>query len=560
MTQAFDVAIVGGGFGGLTLARDLILHVPDIRVVVIEKKKEFATPKHHKVGETSLVPQAIYLAERLQLKEYLEQHHLEKFGARYFFKNHKHEFESRPEMGANSYGGAPEYQMDRTRLEADLFSMNQQDGVEFLLDTQVLNLELSIDENPHVLQLEQDGDAVELKADWVIDASGRRRLLPSSLGQKKGGKGPCSAAWMRVEGWIDIDSFASSSQSDWHDRIDSTHPRAQDFRRIYSTNHLVGEGYWVWLIPLTDDVMSIGIVSHEEHVPFEQLNQKEKALHWLSEHEPHLAEQLREKTITQFRVMRNYSYAPAQFVSENQWFCIGESLGFADPLYASSGMMMTVQNLLAVETIQRYKREEHLDGERVQAMNAYVSSHLGITTEQLHSLYPLFGYSRIAASHILWDMASLVSFHRTVIPKFDEGIYDFLSSKTSSQLLVQLHELNQSINHSLTKWARSTSTPQQSRYLSDCQMFNQYTGVRSLMMSGMMQPMVMMVFGLGYLLCLLGFKSSGTKLLAHSYMQSLRRISKGLQGYIRAMTSTPDGQSPRLSGMARPWGRLLGTK
>ncbi|TNE48252.1 MAG: FAD-dependent oxidoreductase [Deltaproteobacteria bacterium] len=558
MSQPIDVAIVGGGFAGLTLARDLVLHIPNIQVAVVEKNQESSPPKRHKVGETSLIPQAIYLAERLQLKDYLEQNHLEKFGARYFFKNENKSFETRPEMGASEFSGCPEYQMDRTRLEADLIAMNRNDGVAFYMGTQVRKLDLSIDDSPHVLHLEQAGQALTLEANWLIDASGRRRLLPSSLNQTSTPKGPCSAAWMRVEGWIDVESFVPQNQDSWHNRVAPEHPRNGDFRRIYSTNHLVGDGYWVWLIPLTDDVMSVGIVVHEDFVPFTDINKKEKALQWFEDNEPALATKLKGQAISQFRLMRNYSYAPSQFVSKHRWFCIGESLGFADPLYASGGLMMTMQNLLAVETLARAHRGEELTTKRFNALNAYVSSHIDITTHQLHSLYPFLGYSRIAASRILWDMASLVSFHRQVIPRFGEGVYEFLSSPSSSHMLLQIHELNQSIRRQLSRWAEASTSEGSKHLLNDYQMLNQYKGVRSLLMAGMMQPMVMMVFGLGYLLCRLGFKTSGARLLAHSYVQTLRRIKNGLSDYVRILLTTPKHQTPKLSGMAKPWGQLLG--
>jgi flavin-dependent dehydrogenase len=42
---------------------------------------------------------------------------------------------------------------------------------------------------------------------------------------------------------IDVNDFVSLNNQEWHNRV-------PEQRRYYSTNHLVGEGYWVWLIPL----------------------------------------------------------------------------------------------------------------------------------------------------------------------------------------------------------------------------------------------------------------------------------------------------------------------
>ena len=46
----YDVAILGGGLAGLTLARQLVMERPNLRVAVIEKR-QFPVPETtHKVG------------------------------------------------------------------------------------------------------------------------------------------------------------------------------------------------------------------------------------------------------------------------------------------------------------------------------------------------------------------------------------------------------------------------------------------------------------------------------------------------------------------------------
>ena len=41
--------------------------------------------------------------------------------------------------------------------------------------------------------------------------------------------------------------------------------------RQYSTNHLLGEGYWVWLIPLSTGPISIGVCADPRFHPFEEI-------------------------------------------------------------------------------------------------------------------------------------------------------------------------------------------------------------------------------------------------------------------------------------------------
>ena len=66
--------------------------------------------------------------------------------------------------------------------------------------------------------------------------------------------------------------------------------------RWLSTNHLMGRGYWVWLIPLGSGSTSIGIVADDDLHPYSRINRYERALEWLREFEPQCAavvEQLR---------------------------------------------------------------------------------------------------------------------------------------------------------------------------------------------------------------------------------------------------------------------------
>ena len=41
--------------------------------------------------------------------------------------------------------------------------------------------------------------------------------------------------------------------------------------RKYSTNHLCGQGYWVWMIPLSSGPISIGIVADPRFHPYEEM-------------------------------------------------------------------------------------------------------------------------------------------------------------------------------------------------------------------------------------------------------------------------------------------------
>ena len=81
---------------------------------------------------------------------------------------------------------------------------------------------------------------------------------------------------------VEANSRPWSDDPAWHARISSG-------RRELSTNHLMGPGYWVWLIPLASDSISIGIVADAQTHPFDGFNRFERALDWLRRREPQCA-------------------------------------------------------------------------------------------------------------------------------------------------------------------------------------------------------------------------------------------------------------------------------
>ena len=53
-TKHYDVIIPGGGLAGLTLSIQLKLAKPDIKILVLERRKTVAATAAHKVGESTV--------------------------------------------------------------------------------------------------------------------------------------------------------------------------------------------------------------------------------------------------------------------------------------------------------------------------------------------------------------------------------------------------------------------------------------------------------------------------------------------------------------------------
>jgi len=291
--EVYDVVICGGGLAGLTLARQLKLQKPNISVIVLDKIARPLPEASFKVGESTVEVGAFYLANTLQLTDYLEKQHLVKLGLRYFFNNSATHFQDRPELGLSEFHLPNSYQIDRGKLENDLRAFNLEAGVELRENCSVNEIELAVGLQQHhkVVYTQEKGNHKKTKliqARWVVDAMSRRRFLQKKLGLDKPNNAQFGAVWFRIEGRFDISDFVPSSEEKWHNRVPNKN-------RYYSTNHLCGEGYWVWTIPLSTGHTSIGIVARQDIHPLKNYYNYELAYQWLQKNEPTLAFHLADK-------------------------------------------------------------------------------------------------------------------------------------------------------------------------------------------------------------------------------------------------------------------------
>ncbi|HVG61505.1 MAG TPA: tryptophan 7-halogenase [Hyalangium sp.] len=408
----FDVVIAGGGLAGQALARHLKLYYPETKVAVIDKLVRPLPEAAFKVGESTIIISAHYYQTVLKLGDYLFTKQLRKLGLRYFYGDGRQPVATRPEMGKSSFHHLlNEWQLDRGMFENDLRTFNQQLGVELIEGANITDIRLSSDDAPHELSYVRDGSTTTVRGRWLVDASGRRCLL----GQKFG-TGPervnmaRSAAWWRVKGRVDVANLVPRDNVAWHDCVPGDN-------RFNSTTHMMGKGYWVWLIPLSSGVTSVGIVATDSIHPPSTYNTLEKAMAWLDEHEPHLAHHLRrqfpEKPLD-FKVLKDFAYRNTQVVSAQRWACVGEAAGFADPFYSPGSDSISMMNGMVVDMI-RVDREGKLTEEMVQRWQQLFQDWLAKTTFDIHTSYPYMHNPMVMSCRTLWDWCYTAS---TNLPLF----------------------------------------------------------------------------------------------------------------------------------------------
>ncbi len=386
--KAYDVAICGGGLAGLCLARQLRREQPQLSIVVIEKSRRPLPQAAFKVGESSVEVGAYYLAQTLGLQDYLDKVHLPKLGLRFFFGDAAGPLEDRPEFGearfpqVSSY--LPSYQLDRGVLEQDLRVMNEQAGIELIEGSAVAGIELG---RPHVVR----HAGGEMSARWVVDALGRRRLLQTQLGLKKASGHRASAAWFRFKGRLDLGDLVPASCRPWHERVPG---RA----RYFSTNHLMGPGYWVWFIPLGSGHTSVGIVADERLHPFKGYSNFALAGDWLRKHEPRAARRIEGLEPLDFKGFKEFSYSSTQAFSSDQWACVGEAAAFSDPFYSPGSDYIAMGNTITAELIKT-------GGTHAEHYNRLYLTSFEITLEIYRDCYPIFGHAQATTAKLIWDWA-----------------------------------------------------------------------------------------------------------------------------------------------------------
>jgi 2-polyprenyl-6-methoxyphenol hydroxylase-like FAD-dependent oxidoreductase len=126
LSSDYDVAIVGAGLAGLTLALQLQQDSPGLSIAVLERDSLPPPIAAHKVGESTVEIGAHYLAHTLGFDQLLDDTQLRKFGLRLFFGSGMHsDLSKADELGPSRLLPALSYQIDRGKLEADLAEILQ---------------------------------------------------------------------------------------------------------------------------------------------------------------------------------------------------------------------------------------------------------------------------------------------------------------------------------------------------------------------------------------------------------------------------------------------------
>jgi flavin-dependent dehydrogenase len=443
-----DVVILGGGLAGLTLALQLRQRLPDLSITVLERREHPVPHAAHKVGESTVEIGAHYFHAVLGLRKHLQEDQLRKFGFRFFFSDAASQFDATLELGASTYLPTPSFQLDRGIFENYLAEHIAQHGVTFIDGASVRNVELAPDSTvqPHQIRYTRKGREHTVHARWVVDASGRAGLLKRQLHLAMPNGHDGHAAWFRIGTKIDIDTWSDDAK--WLQRCDPPY-------RWLSTNHLCGEGYWAWLIPLASGSHSVGVVWDAKYFALEDMNTFEKVMVWLGQHQPSLARDLEVKKhlLQDFSFLRNFSYGCKQVFSAQRWALTGEAGLFLDPFYSPGSDFIAISNTYITDLIERDLRGEALTGRAHVYQQLYFSFYESTLT-LYKDQYGLFGDPEVLSFKVIWDY----TFYWGILCQlfFQERLTDVSNIAYLSQDLQRAKTLNEAMQPFFRDWSQHT--------------------------------------------------------------------------------------------------------
>lgn len=300
-----DVLIIGGGPAGTTFGT--LMKNRGFDVTLLEKSHH---PRFH-IGE-SLLPMNLPILERLGVLDEVRTIGVPKLGADFTVGNSSAEQQTFHFRNALGESPGQAFEVRRSEFDHILFKNCTNAGVHALEGMKVNRVERTDQGSHKVEATDNDGEQHTWETRFLVDASGRDTFLSSTNGWKKPNRKHASAA---VYG---------------HFR--GVRRRAGDDQGNISVYWF--ESGWIWMIPLQEDVMSIGAVCYPEHLKTRKGSLDEFLLETLENQAETRERMVGAQAVIKAQATGNYSYLSDRMFGPG-FLMVGDAFAFIDPVFSS---------------------------------------------------------------------------------------------------------------------------------------------------------------------------------------------------------------------------------
>jgi len=340
-----DLLIMGGGATGQLAAAYLQKRFPDLGIAVVE-----GPHKNRPIVGESFVELTIDFLIELGLGGYLVENHYPKYGLTYYYKLDIEHPKDRTYVVDEAPTVPPQlsFQVNRFTFDREVRRRNCENGIQMVEGTVVAaDVQHERDRLHEVTVQDTAGQKHTIRARWLIDATGRNRVLAKLLKLQEKVKEQKSVFWFRL----------ANFNAELLGRIHTLKKENRAFVPYFATHHFFGKGNWIWCIPMrspdNQPLISIGITYRQDQYPYGDVRTIEQFLDAVGREHEVIVDLVRSGTVVDTNLYSSYMWECRQRYSPDGWYIIGDAGDTVDPLYSVGMALGTLQIRQIGAIIQR---------------------------------------------------------------------------------------------------------------------------------------------------------------------------------------------------------------
>lgn len=328
-TEKVDVLVIGAGPAGSIASS--IIHQQGFKVKVVEKEK---FPRFV-IGE-SLLPRVMDHLEEAKLLDAVKKAGFQqKFGAKFVRGNEVCDFNFLDQF---SKGWTWTWQVPRAQFDQILSDTVASMGVDVEQQTSVIDIKFNGTQSITTV-VDKDGNQKQIEAKFIVDASGYGRVIPRMFN-------------------LDKPSAFDPRKTHFTHFRDLKRPGGVDGNRITAVVHQ--KRTWIWIIPFSNGITSVGFVADPEFFKEFPENAEERMRAIIATDSNTKDRFENAEMIFEPRTIEGYAISTKQLYGDGFVLC-GNATEFLDPIFSSGVTFAMESGNKAGKLVGKFLRGEQVD-------------------------------------------------------------------------------------------------------------------------------------------------------------------------------------------------------